>query len=136
MKVRLAVLFSVLFVSQIASASSSQGVLQISNVLFKDKPIFCEEDILTPDKSDFDIVDYDLMSSEGGERYAIINIENTSSGQRILRRENLVAVFANCTSRYPEVLDQTLSGNEMLTKSIYFGKNKFPIIKVISNSDM
>lgn len=135
MNATIVTLLGTLLVVQAVSATPPKGVLQVDNALFKDRPIFCEEEILAPRKSDFEIVDYDLLSSEGGERYAIMNIRNTSSGQRILRKENLVAIFANCNSLYPENINQSLSGRETVTKSISFGINQFPIIKIITGNE-
>ena len=136
MKASATILLNTLFVSQIAIATPTTDVLQINSALFKDKPVFCEEEILSPTKNDFDLVDYDLMNSESGDRYAIIHIKNTSSGQRILKRENLVAILANCNSLYPENLNQTLPGRSTVTKSIYFGKHQFPIIKIITGNEI
>ncbi|MDG1945174.1 MAG: hypothetical protein P8J17_13040 [Halioglobus sp.] len=121
---------------QANAVDASKEVLQIENAAFKDKPVFCEEDILDIKRNDFKLIDYELMSSESGERYALVSIKNTSSGRRILREENLVAIFSNCTSLYPQKIEQTLAGNETLTKKIYFGKNKFPIIKIITGNEI
>ena len=121
---------------QANAVDASKEVLQIENAAFKDKPVFCEEDILDIKRNDFKLIDYELMSSESGERYALVSIKNTSSGRRILREENLVAIFSNCTSLYPQKIEQTLAGNETLTKKIYFGKNKFPIIKRITGNEI
>ena len=113
---------------------ASTEVLQIENAAFKDKPVFCEEDILDIKRNDFRLINYELMSSESGERFALISIKNTASGQRILRKENLVAIFADCTSVYPQEIEQTLAADETLTKTVYFGKNKFPIIKITTGN--
>ena len=121
---------------QANAVDASKEVLQIENAAFKDKPVFCEEDILDIKRNDFKLIDYELMSSESGERYALVSIKNTSSGRRILREKNLVAIFSNCTSLYPQKIEQTLAGNETLTKKIYFGKNKFPIIKIITGNEI
>jgi hypothetical protein len=129
-------LISFFIAYQANAVDASTEVLQIEKAVFKDKPVFCEEDILDIKRNDFKLMDYELMSSESGERYALVSIKNTSSGQRFLRKENLVAIFANCTSLYPQEIEQTLAGNETLTKKIYFGKNKFPIIKVITENEI
>ena len=129
-------LIPILIAYQANAVDAPKEVLQMENAAFKDKPVFCEEDILDTERNDFKLIDYQLMSSESGERYALISIKNTSSGQRILRKENLVAIFANCTSLYPQQIEQTLGGNETLTKKIYFGKNKFPIIKLITGNEI
>jgi len=129
-------LISFFIAYQANAVDASKEVLQIENAAFKDKPVFCEEDILDIKRNDFKLTDYELMSSESGERYALVSIKNISAGRRILREKNLVAIFSNCTSLYPQKIEQTLAGNETLTKKIYFGKNKFPIIKIITGNEM
>ena len=136
MKKIIIALISFFIAYQANAVDVSEDVLQIENAPFKDKPVFCEDEILDIERNDFKLIDYQLMSSESGERYALVSIKNTSSGQRILRKENIVAIFANCTSLYPQEIEETLAGNETLTKKIYFGKNKFPIIKVITGNEI
>ena len=117
-KIVIALIF--FFIAYQANAvDASKEVLQMENAAFKDKPVFCEEDILNIKRNDFKLIDYELMSSESGERYALVSIKNMSSGRRILKKENLVAIFSNCSSLHPEKIEQTLAGNETLTKKIY-----------------
>ena len=70
------------------------------------------------------------MSSEFGERWVIITVENTSSGRRFLKSENVVATFADGSQLNPDHLDEYARGGELLTKTIFFGIRKFPIVKV------
>lgn len=71
-----------------------------------------------------------FLSNKRGERWAIVTLENTSSGQRLLNKESIVATFANGSQSYAWELDERLQGSEAITKSIYFGRQQFPLIKL------
>lgn len=98
---------------------------------FKDRPLFCErEDALVPDKHSFQLVDYVLMSSDRGERFALVTLKNQSTGQRILSQNHLVAVMGNCQARRPLPIEKRFAGAETLTIRLNFGLSKFPILKI------
>lgn len=135
MKVRYCLLITALVSSLLqAGENYSSTIIHVDDASFKHKPVFCEENIVEPDKNDFQILDYNVMSSEDGHRYSLVTIKNTSSGQRILTEEHLVAIHANCFSHNPLPFRQKFSGRETITKSIDFGNNQFPIIKIISET--
>lgn len=131
------ILFSLLFaVSAFASEPPVGVITHLDSPSFKDRPVFCEEDPLEPIKNDFEILNYNVMISEEGHRYAILTIRNASAGQRLLTDQHLVAIYADCNSDYPMGLKQKLSGGQITTRTVYFGRYKFPIIKVISKKEI
>ena len=70
------------------------------------------------------------MSNNNGERWAIVTVENRSTGRRFFRNENIVATFANGKQSKAIGLDESIEGGERLTKAIFFGFHKFPIVRV------
>ena len=88
------------------------------------------ENELKPKRNDFELRNAAFMSNEIGERWVMITVENTSSGRRFLRRENVVATFADGSQFNPSHFDENVRAGELLTKTIFFGVRKFPIVKV------
>ncbi len=93
---------------------------------------FDQDDPLYPTRNDFEIVQFAAMSNELGERWALMTIKNTSAGQRFLKNKNLVATFADGSQSYAAGLDEMLKGKQQLTKTIFFGYSKFPILSVVA----
>ncbi len=121
-------LFSLLAVS---SERDSELSLRFEDSPFKNTAVYCEEEKSVVARSnDFEIVNYALMSSERGHRHALLTIKNTSSGQRTLIGEHLVAILANCDRIYPIDFEVIFKGNELITKEVDFGINRFPIIQI------
>ncbi len=138
MKTRLSILMSVVmsgfcWINTVnADGRYSDTIVHVDDASFKNKSVYCEENLVEPEKNSFEILDYNVMSSEAGDRYSLMTIKNTSSGQRFLTEKHLVAIHANCFSQNPVTFKKKLSGGEVVTKNIYFGKNQFPIIKIVS----
>lgn len=91
---------------------------------------FDKDDELEPDKNDFQLVSSAYMSNDLGERWAMLTIENSSSGQRLLKAKNLVARFANGDQAYAINLDEVLKGKQRLTVAVFFGQHQFPIVDI------
>lgn len=91
---------------------------------------FQDEDKIKPGPSVFEIVDKYYMSNGLGERWAVMTIKNTSAGKRLLKNDNIVATYANGDQSYAQNLDETLDGNEIVTKAVLFGMHKFPILHI------
>ena len=110
----------------------SDTSLKFENLPFKNAEINCDnDDRLDPKSNDFELHDYAVMSSELGERFALLMIKNTSSGQRILNQEHIVAIFGNCERKLPNTFEQKFSSGESLTVTVNFGLNRFPIVKLL-----
>lgn len=99
----------------------------------KQAPRFDRDDALTVSRNDFEILDYQLMSSEQGERWAVITLRNTASGQRLLSETMLVAEFADGERRYPLVMEGKVSGGAVLTRTVTFGYSRFPVLRLIGS---
>lgn len=91
---------------------------------------FKQSDRLKPTRNNFRLIEAMFMSNNIGERWAIVTIENTSSGKRFLKNDHIIATLANGEQSQAFGLDDTFEGGEVLTKTIHFGDHKFPIVQV------
>jgi len=91
---------------------------------------FDNADAVKPEPNDFELLNYSLLSSESGERWAIITIENTSAGRRILKNEHVVATFANGNRSRAISLNERFKPGEVITRAVSFSHHPFPIVSV------
>ncbi|MBV1908094.1 MAG: hypothetical protein KUG78_02170 [Kangiellaceae bacterium] len=94
---------------------------------------FPNENKIAPQASDFQVVNYVLMSSDDGERWAAVTLSNLSAGSRTFENEHLLALFANGSRRPPNVGKLNFFGGEMQTITLSFGKSRFPILQIYSS---
>ncbi|MGD8911433.1 MAG: hypothetical protein PVJ68_01645 [Candidatus Thiodiazotropha sp.] len=87
-----------------------------------------ESERLKPKENDFEMINYSPMSNKAGERWVLVTLRNNSTGQRFLKSEYIVATFASGEQSNPQFADQKVDGGGIVTKTIYFGTNKFPIV--------
>ena len=108
--------------------------LKFENSPFKNVELRCshKEDI-RPTKSDFELVDYAVMSSEIGDRFALLTVSNKSSGQRIFNQSHIVAVLGDCSRKHPYSFERKFLGNEDITLTVQFGLSRFPLVKIIAD---
>lgn len=131
-----AVIFLFLLCSSKSSFASDIEVLTVDRTVAKNLQLsFPNDNNIQPDKSEFKIINYVLMSSESGERWVTITLENTSSGTRSLEREHLMGLFANGKRKSPMSYPLSFKGNEIQTFSVSFGESKFPILAVYTSID-
>lgn len=90
---------------------------------------------LKPIQSDFDLVNYVLMSNEEGERWAVLTLHNTSGGERVLKHEHLMALFADGARKSPADVKLNFSARELQTVTVSFGYSKFPILSINTSQD-
>lgn len=116
-----------------AVASAEDDVLMVDQTLGKEVQLtFPNERNIQPKPGDFKVVNYVPMSSESGDRWAIVTIKNTSSGSRIFESHYLLGLFADGERRAPLEYKQTLIGNETVSMTLAFGRHKFPLLNVIA----
>lgn len=113
-------------------ASDQDGIgLRFEQGFQPGKPLhFRDSDTLQPADGDFELVEYALMSNEAGERWALVTVRNQADGSRLLKREHLVATFADGHRRYAQDLNERVEGGAFYTQAIFFGAYKFPIIAI------
>ena len=87
---------------------------------------------LEPDSSSFILLDASSLSSDSGERWALVSLRNDAGGQRILRDDYLVAEFANGDRRHASNLEGSFAAAEQQRKMVFFGYHRFPILRVFT----
>ena len=118
-----------------AAGLKEENILYIDKVHISDEQLFfLDQDDVLPDKSQIRILSYFLLSSKSGERWATVTFENLSSGQRILEKDDITAIFANGEKKPPINLKQKFSGNQKITLNLNFGVNKFPILSLYTRN--
>jgi hypothetical protein len=117
--------------------ASTESISDIDTILHFDQPHpllnsieFKFKDELKPKQNDFRLIQASFLSNNIGERWAIVTLENTSLGQRLLKNESIVAIFADGSQGYAHNLDEKLEGKGQLTKAVTFGVHTFPILNV------
>ena len=119
------------------SYASESEVLTIDKVVSKNFELaFPNDDNAKPKSSDFELVNYVAMSNLIGERWAVLTLTNTSSGNRTLEQQQIMALFADGSKGYPSALKLNFSGQETQSITVSFGENKFPILSVQVGSDL
>jgi hypothetical protein len=96
---------------------------------------FPNDNNITPKESDFEIVNYVLMSNEIGERWSVITLNNLSSGNRTLDHEHLIAILADGSRINPLEFKLNFDRRETLSITVPFGEHKFPILSIYSSND-
>lgn len=89
---------------------------------------------IDPKRGDFEVVNYVLMSNEGGERWAVITLTNLSSGNREFDNEHVIALFADGTRVNPLQYKLNFRGRETQSITVSFGEHKFPILSIYSSN--
>jgi len=87
-----------------------------------------EHDRLKPWSNDFELIEFAPMSNKQGERWAMVTVRNTAAGRRFLKRDYLVATFANAHQANPSALNEEVDAGETFTATVPFGVYKFPIV--------
>ncbi|MDK1288047.1 hypothetical protein [Pseudoalteromonas umbrosa] len=99
---------------------------------------FYQEEQIKPNKSDFIVRSSLAMSNEDGSRAVLINIENLSSGRRILEPEQLIVLFANGDVEILTSLPRktTVAGESSVNITIELGYNMYPVISVLASNNI
>lgn len=122
--------------SSVVYANEQSRALTFEPTPYQNSELFCENDNdILPEKNDFELVHYSIMSSEEGERYAFITLHNTSSGQRLFNQNQLLAVLGDCSRKHPFDIEKKFVGDETISLQVKFGFSRFPILKLITTRD-
>lgn len=87
-----------------------------------------------PNVSDFELLHFAPLSSESGERWAVVTLKNTASGRRILSKKDLLALLADGRRIYPLDVSHSFKPGEILSLSIEFGQSHFPIVAIYAQN--
>ncbi|WDD97188.1 hypothetical protein [Thalassomonas actiniarum] len=131
------VLIPLLAIFSFASLASGTEALTVDRSLSNQLHLsFPNDRDIKPKESDFKIINYVLMSNERGERWSVITLTNTSSGNRMLEQHHLMALFADGKRRSPLEYKLHFEGNETQSITVSFGESKFPILSLYSSQDL
>lgn len=126
-------------VGAMALSATAQLHAENSAILRFDTPLaitdsaaFDRDNHLEPDSSSFILLDANSLSSDSGERWALVSLRNDAGGQRILRDDYLVAEFANGDRRHASNLEGSFAAAEQQRKMVFFGYHRFPILRVFT----
>lgn len=116
--------------------ANDDEVLNIDRSVSADLQLaFPNDENIVPNQSDFDVLNYVLMSNELGERFAVITLKNTASGNRGFEQKYLMALFADGTRKSPDAIKLNFRAKEIQSVTVAFGMSKFPILEVYANSN-
>ncbi len=93
---------------------------------------FIDEQPELPESSDFLITSYYPMSNACGERWVLVTLQNTSPGTSSISNDGLVVLLSDGNKRAAQNFKIRVAGKTSVTKTVYFGKSEFPIIKVMT----
>lgn len=117
----------------LADVQASDDVLMVDQSIDSQVELaFPNDRNIQPRPGNFEVVNYVPMSSETGERWAIVTLKNASSGSRIFESHYLIGLFADGDRREPLAYKQTLEGGEVVSVTLAFGRHKFPLLTVIA----
>lgn len=89
---------------------------------------------IKPVLSAFEVINYVPLSNELGERWAVITLSNTATGNRVLEHRHLQALLANGRRVKPQAFKINFEAKETQSVTVSFGKNKFPILSIVTNN--
>lgn len=124
-------IFSVLFLFTCTTFADEKEVLTVDRIISHNIELAFDNDKNEkPKLSEFELVNYILMSNDLGERWAVVTVKNQASGNRILENDHLMALFANGERSKPAHLKLNFFANETKSLTISFGENKFPLLSI------
>ena len=110
-------------------------VLTIDRTVINSSQIqFPNEKNINPKPSSFEVINYVLMSSPIGERWATVTLHNKASGSRKFDSGQIMALLANGSRVKPHSYSYRFEGDETLTFSLNFGVSKFPLLEVYTSN--
>jgi hypothetical protein len=120
-----------------SSLANEAEVLTVDRVVSSNLELaFPNDKNLSAKPSDFELVNYVIMSNELGERWAVLTLTNTSAGNRTLEHDHLMALFADGERKNPLELKLNFAGRETQSITVSFGQSKFPILSISTRAEI
>ncbi|MBE7216315.1 hypothetical protein IGW68_14245 [Shewanella benthica] len=105
-------------------------VFSVERIVSNDVELnFTNDGDIQPKISDFIVVNYVLMSNEKGDRRAVVTLENQSSGSRIFKSDQVMALMGDGRRISPHTYKQKFKRGESISMTLSFGNNKTPILQ-------
>lgn len=89
---------------------------------------------IQPKHSSFAIKYSAFMSSNTGERWAVVTLINEANGSRTFNNNQIMALFANGERKLAKPISHSFYANDSQSVAVSFGKNQFPILQVYVNN--
>ena len=106
-------------------------VFSVDRIVSNDVELnFTNDGDIQPKISDFIVVNYILMSNEKGDRRAVVTLENQSSGSRIFKSDQLMALMGDGGRLSPLTYKQKFKRGESISMTLSFGNNTTPILQI------
>ena len=106
-------------------------VFSVERIVSNDVELnFTNDGDIQPKISDFIVVNYVLMSNEKGDRRAVVTLENQSSGSRIFKSDQVMALMGDGRRISPHTYKQKFKRGESISMTLSFGNNKTPILQI------
>jgi len=107
--------------------------LHFDRPIAKELPIeFQVEEDLYPTRGEFKIVDFAFLSSESGDRWAMVILQNQARDSRTFTEDHLIGFFADGRHRKPLRLRESVEGSKTETIMIPFGVSDTPLVKLLT----
>ncbi len=117
--------------------SSEDEALTIDKVVTSNFELsFPNDKNIKPQGSDFELINYVVMSNLIGERWAVLTLKNKSAGNRMLEKQHIMALFADGSRNYPAEIKLNFEGKETQSITVSFGENKFPILSIQTSTEI
>ena len=106
-------------------------VFNVDRIVSNDVELnFTNDGDIQPKTSDFIVVNYVLMSNEKGDRRAVVTLENQSSGSRIFKSDQVMALMGDGRRISPHTYKQKFTRGESISMTLSFGNSKTPILQI------
>lgn len=117
------------------SVFADDSVLSVDRAISNNIELaFPNDSNIQPALSDFEVINFILLSNEAGERWAVVTFKNLSSGRRTVTEKHVLALLANGSRVNPSEFTEAFGGKEVKSVTISFSDSKFPILSVYSRT--
>ena len=131
-----AVLIASLSFAALAKDKHHNNVLTIDRTVIANSQMsFPNDERIYPKVSDFEVINYVLMSSHNGKRWAAVTLRNNANGMRQFKSDQIMALFGDGDRSEPHSYKCTFGAKQIFTVSLNFGRNKFPMLEVYTRED-
>ncbi|BAJ01271.1 hypothetical protein [Shewanella violacea] len=114
-----------------AHDETASDVFSVDRIVSNDVELkFTNDGDIQPKISEFIVVNYVLMSNEKGDRRAVVTLENQSSGSRIFKSDQVMALMGDGRRLSPHTYKQKFKRGESISMTLLFGNNKSPILQI------
>lgn len=122
------------FIQSISAESLDTALTPDETIIGSELVEFPNDNRIYANKSDFKILHNIIMSNIKGERWATITVTNLAHGRRSFNQDQVLALFADGTRRFPLSFSRDFKSDQTISVLINFGENQFPILKVMTRN--